>query len=150
MNSFDVYATVIFPIVGGIIAGIIVILIEWGFRSLYERGQRRKAINGIGEFFGEWESRINSLAARNVPQIGTSYTREQIQFAFHQHFLRRSHITMDRWSKFLPEQQTEEMRQFISEHEGAEIGIIPAGKVMSQEMYNNFFRRAREIKWLKF
>lgn len=29
VNSFDVYTTVVFPVLGGIIAGVIVILFEW-------------------------------------------------------------------------------------------------------------------------
>ena len=62
MNSFDVYSTVVFPILGGIIAGVIVILIEWGFRILHERSQRRRATKVISRFFAEWQDAINTSA----------------------------------------------------------------------------------------
>ena len=57
---FDVYTTVVFPIVGGIIAGVIVILIELGFRVLYEWNQRKRGAKDISRFFGEWEAAINT------------------------------------------------------------------------------------------
>ena len=63
MNSFDVFQTVIYPILGGVIAGFIVVIVELVFRYLYDRWQQRKAINSIKELFSEWESKITSRPA---------------------------------------------------------------------------------------
>ena len=149
-GTFDVFDTVIFPIVGGIIAGIVVIAIELGVRSLRQWHQRRTAIKVIGGFFREYESMINNADALNVPQLGNYYTKEQVQFVRLKDFLRQFPIRMNRWSKHLSEKQTEEITLYIVGYEGAVLGIIPQDRVSSQEIYNDFFRKAREIEWLKF
>ena len=77
MNSFDVYTTVIFPIFGGIIAGVIVILIEWSFRVLHEWNQRKRGTKVVSRFFGEWEDAINTSADLPESPSGISYAKPQ-------------------------------------------------------------------------
>ena len=79
-GSFDIYATIVFPIVGGIIAGIFVILIEWGFRSFYEWRQRGKAIGFINELFSEWESKINHTTAIDHDPVGISPSKGNFNY----------------------------------------------------------------------
>ena len=150
MNSFDVYTTVIFPILGGILAGVIVILIEWGFRVLYEWNQRKRGTKVISRFFGEWQDAINTSADLPESPEGVVYTKGQIQIAQHRYYIRAVHFTISRWSKYLSDQQTEEIDLFIFRHEHSQIGILPPDRIFSQEVYDRFFDRAREIKWLKF
>ena len=150
MNSFDVYSTVVFPILGGIIAGVIVILIEWGFRILHERSQRRRATKVISRFFAEWQDAINTSADLPENPSGVTASKDQIQFIKHRYYVRAVHFTISRWSKYLSDQQTEEINLFIFRHEHSEIGILPEKRIFGQEIYDRFFQRAREIKWLKF
>ena len=73
--SFDLLETVVFPIVGGVIAGIFVILVALGFRVfVYQRHQRRNAEKALSELFGEWEKTINDATALVIHQLGQSYT----------------------------------------------------------------------------
>ena len=150
VNSFDVYTTVVFPVLGGIIAGVIVILFEWGFRVLYERKQRKKGTKVISKFFVDWEEAINTSADLPESPSGISVAKDQIQFVKHRYYIRAVHFTISRWSKFLSDQQIEGINLFIFRHEHSEIGILPPDRIFSQEIYDRFFRRAREIKWLKF
>ena len=60
LGSTDFTDTAFLSIVGGIIAGIVVILLEWSFRFLYGWNQRRNAVNAVGDFFVRWEGDINS------------------------------------------------------------------------------------------
>ena len=142
--------TAMLSIAGGIIAGIVVILLEWGFRSLYGRNQRRNAVNAVRDFFRRWESDINS-----TDELLTSdgrFTRPQgdVQFAKHREYLRAVRILLDRWSKYLSGEQSEDIALFLGRHEGAVIDIIPEGSFPSQNFYDTFFRTAKEIKWLEF
>ena len=147
---FDVYTTVVFPIIGGIIAGVIVILIEWGFRVLYEWNQRYRGAKDISRFFGKWEDTINKSADLPASPEGVVYHKGEIQYVQHRYHIRAVHFTISRWSKYLSNQQIEEIDLFIFGHEHSEIGPLPPGRIFGQETYDGFFHRAREIKWLKF
>ena len=72
-DSFDVYETVIFPIVGGVIAGFIVVIVELVFRYLYDRWQQSKAINAVKKLFGEWESKITNAEVDPIGWTGLSH-----------------------------------------------------------------------------
>ena len=150
LSTFDFNDTVLFPVLGGIFAGIVVILIEWSFRSLHDCKQRKKAERSIGKFFGEWNSCINNAVELRDEQGVLNAPKIAVQFAIHKDFLRSFPIVVDRWSRFLTEQQTEEVRQFVRGHEGGIVGIIPSGKAPPEPIYSNFFRDSKEIKWLKF
>ena len=150
MNSFDVNSTVVFPILGGIIAGVIVIIFEWSFRVFYEWNQRKRGAKVISRFFGEWEDAINTTVDLPENPSGVLYAKAQIQFVMHSYYVRAVHFTISRWSKYLSDQQTEEISLLVFRHEHSVIGILPPGKIFSQEIYDRFFREAREIKWLKF
>ena len=146
---FDVYTTVVFPIVGGIIVGVIVILIELGFRVLYEWNQRKRGAKDISRFFGKWEAAINTSADLPASPEGVVYPKGQIQFAQHKGYISLVPFTVSRWSKYLSDQQIKEIDLFIFGGE-FEISILPPDSIFGQETYDRFFHRAREIKWLKF
>ena len=142
--------TAILSIAGGIIAGIVVVLIEWWFRFLYGWNQRRNSVNAVGNFFRRWESDINSTDDLLTSDGRFSLPRDRLQFEKHKEYLRTVRILLDRWSKFLSGEQSENIALFLGRHEGAVIGIIPEGRIPSQDFHDAFFRTAREIKWLRF
>ena len=79
-----------------------------------------------------------------------TYSKQVVQFAIHGGYLRDFDIRINRWSKYLREQQADEVSLFVAGHKGAEIGILPEGKVLPEQSYGTFFRRAREFKWIEF
>ena len=131
VNSFDVNSTVVFPILGGIIAGGIVILIEWVFRILYGWNQRKRGTKVISRFFAEWEDAINTSTDLPESPSGITVAKDQIQFVKHRYYIRAVHFTISRWSKFLSDLQTEEINLFIFRHEHSEIGILPQDRSMT-------------------
>ena len=149
-SSFDVLDTVVFPVVGGIIAGAIVVAMEWGFRVIFQMWQRGKAEKAIGLFFKEWECTVNTAEALSVPHAGRSYSKEDLQFVFHRDFLRQFPIRLGRWSKFLSEKETEQLALFVTGHEKAYLQDLLPGKNLTQAIYDGFFCDAKKIEWLKF
>ena len=148
MNSFDVFSTVIFPILGGVIAGFIVVVVEFVVRNCHSRWQQSKAINTLGNLFSEWESRIND--AVDLLDQGCVYrNRGEVQILHHQYYLRRVPLVLAAWSKNLSEKQIDELTKLIFDHEQI-LSIVPKDKVYPQEVYDMFFRKAREIERLKF
>lgn len=150
MNSFDVNSTIFFPVLGGILAGGIVILIELSFRFLYGRGQRKRGTKVISRFFGQWEDAINTSADLGDNPSGVLVSKVQIQFIMHSYNIKAVQSTISRWSKYLSDQQTEDINLLVFRHEHSVIGIRPPDRFFSQEIYDEFFRKAREFEWLKF
>ena len=142
MNSFDVNSTVFSPIVGGIIAGLIVILMEWIFRVLYGLNQRKRGIKDISEFFGGWEVAINGNPSLQEKPWVISDAAGKDPLYTHRTLIRVFDFTISRWSKYLSDQQIEEIYLRLI--------ILPSDTIASQEFYDRFFREARKIKWLKF
>ena len=137
-------------VAGGVIAGIVVILLEWGFRSLYAWNQRRNAVNAVGDFFRRWEGDIDETEEIVTSDGRFTLPRSRLKFEKHREQLRTVRILLDRWSKFLSGEQSEEIALLLGRHEGAVMGIVPQGSFPSQNFYDAFFRTAREIKWLGF
>ena len=142
--------TALLSITGGVIAGIVVILLEWSFRFLYGWRQRRSAIHAVREFFRRWEDDINSTEDMLTSDCRFSLPKTQLQYVKHKDFLRRVRILLDRWSKFLSEKQTEDVALLLGDHEGGTMSIIPEDSVPGQNFYDVFFRDARTIEWLEF
>ena len=126
------------------------ILLEWGFRSSYEWNQRRNAVNAVEDFFRKWANDINSTDELLTSDGRFTLSRDRLQFEKHKEYLRTVRILLDRWSKFLSGEQSEDIALFLARHEGAVIGIIPEGSYPSQNFYDVFFRTARAIEWLEF
>ena len=149
LSTFDVYDSILLPVLGGVIAGGIVIAIELTFRRVYEWLQRREAEKAMSEFFKQWESKINGSEAISDPQAGIQRTKDVVQYAFHQDYVRQFPVRMGRWSKYLNEKQTEEVSLLVLGYLVAITSLNPPGRTLSQGIYDAFFRRAKEIKWLK-
>ena len=126
------------------------ILLEWGWRAFYGWNQKRKAVKELCAFFLEWETDINCTEPIPHPANGQELTKEVIQFVKHKYRLWRSQIVLSRWSKCLTDKQLEEVSVLLEGHQNSVIGILPEGRVMSQELYDRFFNEARKISWLKF
>ena len=144
MNSFDVNSTVFFPVLGGILAGGIVIVIELSFRVLWGLNQRKRGIKDISKFFGGWEVVINgNPSLQENPWVGlNAAAKDPVQLATHRAAIRLFDFAIFRWSKYLSDQQLEEIYLLLV--------ILPSDTIASQEFYDGFFREARKIKWLKF
>ena len=149
-NSFDVYETVIFPILGGVIAGFVVIVIELVFRNLYDRWQRRKTIKAIEKLLSEWESKINNPSAIENNPAGTSPSKGEFQLPIHRYHLKITPITIAAWSKQLSEGEAIEIHELIAGQENVAEFLFSQGFYPDQNYYDNFFSKVREIKWLKF
>ena len=150
LDPSNLTGAALLSIVGGIIAGVIVVLIEWGFRALYGWNQRRVAIKSVATFFRDWENYINSTEDVTTSDGRFTLNRGVQQFARHKDRLRTVRIVLDRWSKLLSAEQTQDIALLIGGHEGAVVSLIPNNKTPSQNFYDTFFRDARKIKWLKF
>lgn len=131
-DSTDFAHTALLPIVGGIIAGLVVILLQWGYTSLHEWNQRRNAVNAVEDFFRKWENDITSTDELLTSDGRFTLPRGRLQFEKHKEYLRTVHILLDRWSKFLSGEQSEDIALFLARHEGAQIGIIPEESYPSQ------------------
>ena len=149
-NLPDPYASLVLSVGGGVLAGIVVILMEWGWRNFYGRWQRRKAIIGLSSFFRQWESTINSVESLTHPESGQHIAREDIQFAQHKNRPWTVPIMLSQESRHLSDKQAQEIALLLAGHVNAEVGILPTGRVLSQQMYDRFFSNVREISWLKF
>ena len=77
-------------------------------------------------------------------------SREALQLLKHKYYLRTVPITLARWAKYIPEQQSEDIQQVIASHEHAYMGILPPDAVPDQNFYRTFFSRVRDIKGLKW
>ena len=101
-------------------------------------------------FFKEWKTAIND--AVDIPQQGTLPTipKAAVQFAKHEDFLRRAPILIARRSRYLTAEQVQELSNHLEGHQGADIGILPAGKVLAQVQYDRFFNTAQGLDWLDF
>ena len=144
------WASVILSVSGGIFAGVLVLLGEIAIRWELGRRQSSKAQRAIGVFFREWEKAINGAAdIPPNPNFG-AVPKAAVQFALHEDFLRRATNLIARWSRYLTAEQVEALSNLLEGHQGAHIGILPAGKVLAQFQYNSFFSQARGIEWLEF
>ena len=137
-------------IVRTIIPGIVVAVLVWGFGALNSWNQERKAANAVGDFFREWENDINSTDELLTSDGRFTLSRCELQFVKHKHYLGTVRIRLDRWSKSLSAEQSEDIALLLDRHEGAVIEIIPEGSCPGQNFYDVFFSGARAIKWLKF
>ena len=149
-TSFDVLETIGFPVVGGIIAGTIVVAIELGFRIVFQKWQRRNAKKAIGAFFKQWKCTIDTAEALYHAPSGRNFSKEDIQFVRHRDFLRQFPIRLDRWSKFLSEEETEQIALYVTGHDNAYLRDLLPGRNLTQPIYDGFFSEAKNIKWLKF
>ena len=149
-NPPDAYASFLLSVGGGVLAGIAVVAVELAWRFGLGWWQKKKALQALCAFWGEWEESINSATGFAFPQPGITVSKERIQFDEHKYHLWTVPIAMSRWARHIPEQYVEDLSRLVTNHENAVVGILPPGKVPSQNFYDVFFQDAREIKWLKF
>ena len=144
------WASLILSISGGIVAGVLVLLGEIAIRWRYDRRQKKKGAKAIGLLFSEWETTINKDA--DIPTgLGTlPVPRANVQFGVHGEFMRRAANLIERWQRFLTAEQVEEISNHLEGQQAVIDLIAPRGGLFQQIHYDDFFRRAREVKWLEF
>ena len=144
------WASLILSISGGIVAGVLVLLGEIAIRWEFDRRQQKKGAKAIGLLFSEWETTINEAA--DIPSgSGTlPVPRTNVQFGKHGEFMRRAANLIERWQRFLTAEQVEEISNHLEGHQAVIDLVGPRGGLFQQIHYDNFFRQAREFKWLEF
>lgn len=147
-NPPDVYASFILSIGGGVLSGLAVVVLSWCGRLIQVHRERRKAILELRLFFSEWESLINTAESVHLPQISFEADKARMQFIYHKNRLWTVPIILSRWSKYLSEQQVQEITLLIANHENAYIGIVPPNGVPNQWIYDHLFNELKKIKWL--
>ena len=72
-------------VIGGVLAGLIVIVMELLWRGVYGWIQRRKAVARLRRFFAEWGEQVAAapeLEGQDAPPVGF------VKFALHKYHLR--------------------------------------------------------------
>ena len=64
--------------------------------------------------------------------------------------MRRAANLIERWQKFLAAEQVEEISNHLEGHQAVIDLVAPRGEFFQQIHYDDFPRRAREVKWLEF
>ena len=64
--------------------------------------------------------------------------------------MRRSANLIERWQRFLTAEQVEEISNHLEGHQAVIDLVAPRGGLLQQIHYDDFFLRAREVKWLEF
>ena len=137
-------------VIGGVLAGLIVIMMELLWRGGYVWIQRRKAVTGLRRFFAEWEERITTAKDLEGPAPGVpGVPVESVKFVLHKSYLRTAPIRIAPMTKHLSDQQAQEVSLLLSSEE-AKVGIIPEGRAPSQDFYDQFFDSVKGVKWLKY
>ena len=149
-NPPDAYASFLLSVGGGVLAGIAVVAVELAWRFGLGWWQKKRALKALCAFWGEWEESINSATGVATPQPKFTISKEDVQFAKHKYHLWTVPILLSRWANHIPEKYVEDLSRLVTNHENAVMGIIPPGRVMSQDLYDAFFQRAREVTWLRF
>ena len=149
------WATIILSILGGIVAGILVLVGEILIRRELDRRQRKRAERAIGQFFRWWQmlTRDPSETDSSESTSGTSWEQVRflrVQFQIHEYCLMRVTNLIAAWSKYLTAKQVDELSTMIGEHQIQVIARLPEGQTPEQHQYDNFFQQARAIKWLDF
>ena len=145
-NSSELYLSIL----GGVLAGFALVLVELIWRLFYALFQKHRTIREIRGFFSEWEKAIATSGGIDDPEVGISRSKEEVQFAQQKYYLRILPIKLLRWEQHASAQQIEAIRRVAAGHEHAEMGIIPPDKVpTSQNFYTDFFDRVRDtgLKW---
>ena len=144
------WASVILSVTGGILAGLIVLAGEILIRRGYERVQRGKAERAICHFFRDWETTINEAA--DVPSGPGTLPKLKVFVQFEEHggFLTRAVNLVERWQRYLTAEQVEVLSNHLERHQAVFDSISGEGRPLHQFHYDDYFRRAREIKWLDF
>ena len=143
------WASLILSISGGIAAGVLVLLGQIAIRWRYDHRQQKKGAKAIGLLFSEWETTINEAA--DIPSgLGTlpAVPRANVQHAENGEFMRRAANLIERWQRFLTAEQVEEISNHLEQHQAVLVAL--RGGLLQQIHYDDFFLRAREVKWLDY
>ena len=131
------WASLILSVLGGVVAGVMVLVGEILFRLKMDRRQRAKAKEAIGWFFAEWEQTINAAGGR-----------PDVQFAQHRLSLLMAQNIVARWSRYLTAEQVQVVSNLLQIEELVTGARLSGGKVWDLDHYDVFFRQVRGIEWL--
>ena len=144
------WASLVLSISGGIVAGVLVLLGEIAIRWRYDHRQQKKGAKAIGLLFSEWETTINEAADIPSGLDTLPVPRANVQFGEHGEFMRRAANLIERWQRFLTAEQVEEISNHLEGHQAVIDLVALRGGLLQQIHYDDFFLRAREVKWLEF
>lgn len=150
-NPPDLGPSIILSFGIAILAGLLLLTLQWGWNTLGKRRRRRAAVEALSKFFQEWESEICATAHD-----------EDWQFIRHEQMIRRinDHLALIRPD--LSDRQWTDITQLIRNHEELidnRRWILPMATLTNDPVpprfvllpgeYREFFEQAIKIKWLK-
>ena len=138
-------------VIGGVLAGLIVIVMELLWRGVYGWIQRRKAVTGLRKFFAEWEGQIATAKELEGPAPGVpGVPVESVKFVLHKFYLRTAPIRIAPMTKHLSDQQAQESFAFVFQR-GSKGGNNPRKAVHQVRIFTtNFSIPFKGVKWLKY
>ncbi len=135
-------------VIGGVLAGLIVIMMELLWRWMYGWILRRRAVATLRKFFAGWEKQITSATAIEW-SIGDQSTEEVMKFIYHRFWLQAATFRVATMTGRLNDDQARQVSNLIANEE-AKVERIPEGSVPCQSLYDQFFNSVKEVKWLKY
>ena len=147
--SFDSTSSIVLNIVGGLLAGIALILIQTGWKFIEKRRKRGVAIIKLREFFQGWETSTEENAADPA-----------FQFFGHERRILRMKENISVLRPHLSGKQASDISELIFGHEDLiearqklvldrQEPPVPEHRALSPDDYRDFFDQAKAIKWLK-
>ena len=148
-NSMDATASIVLNIVGGLLAGIALLLCQSGWHLISKWRDRRATIALIRQFFRDWEGKTEA-----------NTEEEAFRFYYHEIMIRRMNVNLAIYRSYLSAKQWSELAELIQHHEDFIYGRrklvmaemappVPDHLALLPEHYQGFFEQAKAIKWLK-
>ena len=148
-NSPDAISSVLLNIVGGFLAGIALLSLQFGWRFIDKRLNRRAAVKSLRRFLEVWEKETRENAVN-----------EEFQFVAHELRIRRMNENIHILRPHLSGSQATDIAGLIRDHEElieARRRLVleqmdprpPQHLLLLPAEYEEFFAKAKEIKWLK-
>ena len=149
-NWPDATSTILLNIVGGFLAGIALLLVQFGWKFIDKRLNRRVAVRNLRKFLQVWEEETRKNAMN-----------KEFQFVAHELRIRRINENIEIFRPYLSGGQSTDIAGLIRDHEEvieARRRLVlermdprpPEHLLLLRADYEELFERARAIKWLKF
>ena len=147
--SPDSTSAILLNIVGGFLAGMALILLQFGWRFIDKRLNRRMAVRKIRKFLQVWEEETRKNAVN-----------KEFQFVAHELRIRRMNENIEIFRPYLSGGQATDIAGLIRDHEElieARRRLVleqmdprpPEHSLLMPADYQEFFEQAKAIKWIK-
>ncbi len=148
-NFPDATSSILLNIAGGFLAGIALLSLQFEWRFIDKRLNRRVAVRDLRSFLEVWEKETRKNAVN-----------EEFQFVAHELRIRRMNENIEIFRPYLPGGQATDIAGLIRDHEEL---IEARRRLVLEQMeprppehllllptdYEEFFAKSKEIKWLR-